>query len=319
MMGEEGDTKRKPSTVSVGGRASIGYPVTRTRAARPHQLPYVLALLPAALLFMVVIVAPVFATGGLSLTNSQGAGISQFVGLANFRTIVTTGLFWQSVRITCVLAACGTGGAVLLGTLLATASMRLRVSMIYGIIWFLPFILPLPMLGVYWYNAFQPTYGVVDSVLGGVGLGANHAWLASPGTALYVVVGVWIWIETGFCYVMILGAMRQISPSIHEAATVDGASGMVQFRAITFPLIRPVLVVVVLLEVVFTVNAFALVTVLTNGGPGDSTLILGLLIYRTAFVNHQLGLAAAQALGGGLLFVVLAALLLRFAKSRISQ
>ncbi len=209
-------------------------------------------------------------------------------------------------------------GIVIVALVLAEAVRSgARGSTFYRIVWFLPGIAPFAAVGVFWSLAFQPSGGAVDAVLGDVGLGSNHAWLAGSSTAIYPIIAVTIWASVGFAFLLLLGAMPAgASVSLYEAARIDGAGGVRMFFAITVPLIRPVLTVVALLELIWTFNGFTVIWAMTMGGPGYATSTLPVLVYKEAFQDLNFGLASSMAVVGGLILMIVGIVSLRVGQSR---
>ena len=161
----------------------------------------------------------------------------------------------------------------------------------------------------------QPSTGVVNQFLGAIGLGSAHTWLSDPSSAMYVIAFVVVWHGVGFAFLLLLGAMEEVPVSVHEAARLDGASGWRRFGSITLPLIRPVLGTVTLLNIVQAFNGFTFVWGITGGGPGNATEVLPILVYKQAFLFGHFGPAAAMAIIGGVILLVIGFLSLRLQRS----
>jgi ABC-type sugar transport system permease subunit len=199
--------------------------------------------------------------------------------------------------------------------LAATVSAGVKGGALYRVVWFLPGIAPVTAVGIFWSQAVAPQQGVVNVVLGRLGLGDEHAWLSQTSTALYPTAAAAIWAGVGFAFVLILGATEQIDVSVYEAATIDGATRVRQFFAITLPLIRPVLAITTMLEFVWAANGFTMVWAMTGGGPGDATTTLPVLIYLKAFQFTEYGAASAMAVLSGVVLFVLGLVGLRMSRS----
>jgi ABC-type sugar transport system permease subunit len=164
--------------------------------------------------------------------------------------------------------------------------------------------------------AVSPGQGAVNVILGQVGLGQMHAWLSDPHAALYPVIWATVWAGVGFAFLLLLGAMEQIPVTLYEAARIDGASAWRRFTAVTLPLIRPVLVITTMLELIWAANGFTTVYAMTNGGPGDATQTLPVLIYKQAFQYTNFGLASAMGVVSGIALTLVGLVSLRFSASR---
>jgi ABC-type sugar transport system permease subunit len=162
---------------------------------------------------------------------------------------------------------------------------------------------PITVVGALWVRILEPNFGLLNSALRGVGLdGLAKAWLGDPSIALWVLIGVTIWQYCGFPMIVLLAAMESIPEDIHEAATLDGASESQRLRHITLPLIRPVLLGIAVLQTIFALKVFDLVWVMTRGGPGQSTDVLGTFLFDEAFFKRRYGYAAAVAVA---MFVII--------------
>ena len=239
-----------------------------------------------------------------------------WVGLSNYRQTFANGFsstLWLTVKYS-VLATVGTMTAAAL--MAAAVSFGAKGSRIYRVIWFLPGIAPIAAMSVFWASAFQPTSGAIDVILGAVGLGSTHAWLASPSLAIYPAIFVTIWASVGFAFLVLLGAMEQTPVSLYEAARIDGASWPRIFYSITLPLIRPVVGVLGLLEAIWTFNGFTTIWGMTQGGPGFATSTVPVLVYEEAFRQSDFGLASSMAVIGGAILVVLGIAVLRMSQTR---
>jgi len=266
------------------------------------------ALVPACLLLVVFFGLPIVRLLQTSFSSWYGIGDMTWLGTGNYTATLGDEAFWSSLGRSAVLGlGCAVGLTVIATVLAALISAGIRGASVYRVIFFLPAIAPPAAVGVFWALSFQPRTGVVNAVLGRVGLGNTHAWLADPGTALFAVMAVAIWTGVGFAFLVLLGAMEDVPVSVYEAGALDGAGAVRRFFSLTLPLIRPVLSMVVLLEVIWSFNAFTLVWALTTGGPGDATVILPVLVYKEAFQMGNFGPAAAASVLGGVLLLAAAA------------
>ncbi|CAN5402306.1 sugar ABC transporter permease [soil metagenome] len=276
-----------------------------------------LAAFPALLLLVGVFAFPIVQTVQLSFSDWRGFGPMEWTGLDNYVDVLTNKAFFEALRNTVVFAVAATVGIVAFALLLAVAATRGgRFDSLFRTIWFLPAIVPGTAAAVFWSISVQPQSGVINSILGFFGLGSNHAWLASPDTALWVIVGVAIWTSTAFPFLLLAGAIDRVPPEVYEAARIDGAGDWGQFRYFTLPLIRPVLTMVVALQLIWNFNAFTIVWGMTKGGPAGSTTILPVLLYQEGFKNGDFGSAAAMGVLSSVLLIALGAITLRGSASK---
>lgn len=289
---------------------------SHTGIAGSKRSTIVLAILPAMLLTLLFLVLPLLQGIRLSMSSWYGVGPVTFTGASNYRAALSAGL-GGTLWLTAKFAVLTTAGIMILATLMAAAvSARVKGFRFYRIVWFLPGIAPVAAVAVFWATAFQPQHGVVNVVLGALGLGNAHAWLASAANAIYPPIFVTVWASVGFAFLIMLGAMEQIPVSLYEAARIDGASASRTLFSITLPLVRPVLAVTTLLEFIWAFNGFTVLWAMTQGGPGFATAILPVEVYRQAFELTNFGLASAMAVIGGAVLMVLGVVGLRLSRSR---
>ncbi|HEX9040491.1 MAG TPA: sugar ABC transporter permease, partial [Trebonia sp.] len=168
-------------------------------------------------------------------------------------------------------------------------------STISRTILFIPQVLPLVAAGVAWTWLYSPN-GLVNQVLRATGLGGTtRAWLGDFTFALPAVGVIGVWVMLGFCTVLLLSGIGKIDTSLYEAASLDGAGRLRQFRAVTLPGLRQELVVCTTFTVVAALASFDVIQVSTQGGPGYQTLVPGVEIYRLTFVDQRIGQASALA------------------------
>jgi len=178
---------------------------------------------------------------------------------------------------------------------------------------FLPQILSMVVVGVTWRWIFNPTFGLLNTGLRAVGLGnLARPWLGDFQMALPSVGAIGTWVMYGFCMVLFLAGMQRIPEDQYEAAQLDGAGAFQQFLNVTLPNLRAELGVALVTTVIAALRVFDLVYVTTRGGPGDSTLVTGFLVYRSAFQQNQLGYASAVATVMTILIFVISLVILRF-------
>jgi ABC-type sugar transport system permease subunit len=276
----------------------------RRGASRSRRQP-LLMLAPGVLVLLVFFGLPVVDLLITSLSRWSGVGQAQFIGIDNYGKLLRNSAVISALGRSLLLGVGTALGIGIVATVLAAMISRgIRGNRFYRIAWFLPAVAPPSAVAVFWALSVQPRSGVVNAILGAIGLGDEHAWLADPSTALWVVVFVAIWQGVGFAFLVILGAMEDVPISIYEAASLDGASPVRAFFGVTLPLIRPVLSMIVLLNVIWAFNGFTLVWGMTQGGPGDATTILPAQVYRDAFKFGNFGVAAATSVVGGVFLLV---------------
>jgi len=293
--------------------------VVRPEGGRRNKLTSPLAVLlsvPAIVGIVVVYLVPFLGTIRLSFSTWPGVGRVAPAGTANYRFLFSDPTFYDSLRITLLFAVVITAGVMILATATAMSVRRGRGSTALRVIWFLPAIAPPTAIAVYWGFSFQPISGAVNGILGKVGLGSGHAWLASLTEARWAVMGVAIWAGVAFPFLVLVGAIARISPSLYEAADLDGAPKWRQAWNVTLPMIQPVLVMITVLELIWNFNSFTFIWAMTRGGPVSSTSTLPVRLYSDAFVHFNFGEASAIGVMASVVLVAAGLIGLRFANSR---
>ncbi|MCI4065913.1 sugar ABC transporter permease [Micromonospora sp. R77] len=262
---------------------------------RRHGRPGVLWALPAGLFFVLFGLAPIAVVAGLSLTRWNGLGDPAWTGLANWRALLDDADLGHGIGATVLLTvlcwAVQTPLALLLGVW-AAAPQRNRA--ILSAAFFLPLLLSTAAIALAWLSLLDPNFGAAATV--GPWLGAPDGnLLGDPDRALYVVAFVIAWQFVPFHTLMYQAAVRQIPASLYEAAAIDGAGRVRQFRAVTLPLLRHTIVASSVLMIVGSLTYFESILLLTGGGPGTATRVLPLHMYIKGFVGFDMGYASTLA------------------------
>lgn len=268
--------------------------------------PYVF-LAPAAAITFVALLYPMLRSVWLSFHEwSIGTppDSAKFVGLDNYRWLLADDAFWISVGVTLTFAAAVVTLEVLLGVALALALDRdMRGMSLFRTIFILPMMVAPIVVGLIWRFIYNEQFGPLNQLLKAFGL-SGLPWLSSPDLALVSVILADVWQWTPFIFILALAALQGMPASALEAARIDGATAWQTTWHIKLPLIMPVIAVAALLRLIDAFKVLEVIYILTEGGPGLSTEILSLHIYKTAFVSQQLG--RASALSNLLLIIVLA-------------
>ncbi|MFI0225546.1 carbohydrate ABC transporter permease [Streptomyces lydicus] len=272
-------------------------------------------VLPALIPILVLSMGPLLYGIGLAFTDAQ-SGRSQatgFVGLLNFSDLFQDTLFWDSFRIGLVWAFGVTVPQFFLALGLALLlNLDLRLRWLARALAIIPWAMPEVVVGIMWRLVYHPDAGVLNETLRDLGLsGADgRDWLSGLATALPAVILVGVWAGMPQTTVTLLAGLQNVPRELHEAAAMDGAGAWRRFRAVTWPALRPVALAVTALNFIWNFNSFALVFVLTDGGPGGRTRLPMLFAYEEAFRYGQFGYAATMGLAMVAVISVLLALYL---------
>jgi len=253
-----------------------------------------LLLLPAMALLALFTHYPAIANLFHSFYSTpKGARPVVFIGLDNYRNLVEDPIFWQALRNNLIYAVGTIPLSIALALLMAVwVNGRIAGKAFLRLAYFTPTILPMIAVANIWLFFYTPEYGLIEQVSRSLGF-PSHNWLGSQSTALLCVMIVAVWKEAGFFMIFYLAALQSMSPSLAEAAAIEGASRWYYFRRVTFPLLMPVTLFVLVNAVI---NAFRVVdhiVVMTRGGPDNATELLLYYIYEIGFRFWDSAYAAA--------------------------
>ncbi|MBR0714922.1 carbohydrate ABC transporter permease [Bradyrhizobium liaoningense] len=257
----------------------------------------VLLLAPAAILLGVMIVYPVgrlIYTSFLDLSLTSGLP-ARFAGLANYQQMLDDPVFWQATWNTILITLITVPGALLVGlglALLANLPFQMRWPVRLSLL--IPWALPLAFAGLIFAWFFHSEYGVVNDVLGRIGL-PGVIWFNSPRLAFAAICLAIIWKASSFMAMIILAGLQTIPRSLYEAADVDGAGRVRQFFEITLPLLKPTIVVALIFRTITSLQTFDIPYMMTGGGPGTSTATLAMYIHQNTVSFLDLGYGSALA------------------------
>jgi ABC-type sugar transport system permease subunit len=256
-----------------------------------------LYLLPALLLYTLFTVLPALHTAYLSFFDWDGVTLPSVAGFDNYRRIGTDPQLRAAALHAGALILFFSVLPILAGLVSAAMVARYlrRGTALVRMVLFLPQVVPLVAVGIMWRWVYAER-GIVNQALGLAGLDRYaQAWLGSFDWALLAVGLIGTWVVSGLCMVLFLSGVQRIDREIYEAARMDGAGPVREFVSITVPLLRPEVTVALSITVIAALSSFDLVYITTGGGPGNSTVVPGILIYRLAFGGGAVGLASALA------------------------
>lgn len=275
----------KRHRTQAGGRASLA-------------LVSLLFLTPALLFYGVFELWPIIQTIWYSLYEWNGIDASNFVGLQNYVTVFTDPDLYGSILHSFILILFFSVIPIALGLVIAALIKEIKsktASTFAQVCLFLPRVIPGAAAAVAW-TWMLADKGTVNQMLRAIGLGdLAHVWLGDQSTALAAVGVIGFWLQLGFCIVLLLSGMGSIDQSLYEAASLDGAGWWRQLFSITIPGLRGQIGVCLTMTIVAALASFDVVYMSTQGGPGRSTMVPGVAVYRLAFTEQSVGLASALA------------------------
>jgi sn-glycerol 3-phosphate transport system permease protein len=255
-------------------------------------------LAPTLLILGLFVFLPIITSFQLSLNRIAPFGSQMiYVGFENYERLLNDSGYWNSIRVTIwfmlgtVIA--GVGLSVVLAIMLSYPLRRL--SWLHRLLIFLPIVISSAVTGVLFRWLYHPVVGYVNYALSVVGVDGPN-WLSSRSWALIAVMLAVTWRQLGFNVIIALAGVQNIDESYYEAAKVDGANLLQRIRHITIPLLSPTLFFLLIINVIYSLQTFAEINILTDGGPGQATNTLLYSIYVDAFIGTPLrGYASAQA------------------------
>lgn len=258
-----------------------------------------LYILPGLVIYLIFIFYPILETIRTSFFQWDGfSNHRTFIGVDNYVSLFNDSQFLQALLNNLTFIIFYSIIPILIGLVLASLLGRkpLPGMTFFRAGLFLPQILSMVVVGVTWRWIFNPVFGPLNMGLRALGLDAlTHSWLGDFKLAMPSVGSIGTWVQYGFCMILFLAGMQRIPEDQYEAAELDGASGFRQFLYITVPNLKAELGVALVTTIIAAMRVFDLVYVTTRGGPGDSTLVTGFLVYRSAFQQNRIGFAAAVA------------------------
>lgn len=256
-------------------------------------------LAPGLIIYLVFVFYPLLETIRTSFYQWDGFSTNRsFVGLSNYLRLFQDQQFFQAIQNNIIFIVFYSIIPIIIGLFLASLLGRKPIPGLtfFRTVLFLPQILSMVVVGVTWRWIFNPTFGLLNMTLKTIGLDSlAKAWLGDFGWALPAVGLIGTWVQYGFCMILFLAGMQRIPGEYFEAAQLDGASEFKQLLFITLPSLRPELSVALMTTIIAALRVFDLIYVTTRGGPGNSTLVTGFLVYRAAFQQNKIGYAAALA------------------------
>jgi len=243
----------------------------------------------------------------------------EFVGLDYYFRLFKDPVFYTALKNNSLFAVISilfqVGAGLVIAAILEEKVIR-RWQPLFRTVFFIPAVISISVVGLLWQLLYNPDIGLLNSILKAIGQNEwAHAWLGDSKTAIYAVVAVSQWQYTGYMTMLFLIAMHKIPGELYEASMIDGANRIQTFFNIIIPQIREMILVGTMITVIGAFKVFDEVYVMTFGGPGRSTEVLGTMLYRAAFRNDEMGYASTIATVIFVITLALSLLQMRVAKS----
>lgn len=263
---------------------------------------------PAMIILIVLLALPTVLTAIYSLHDvpASGSSFGPFVGIENYQIIFSSPVFWRSAQVTLTFAI----GFVIFSTIIGLAMAMLLNQRFIGrglarALLIIPWATPWLVIGILWKWFADGSVGGLNAVLLALGIISDYQpFLSDPNTALPITVLAAVWRQASFAGILLLAGLQTLPEELHEAAQLDGANWWQRFTNITVPWLRPVLITVTVFNIIYAFLQFDVIFAMTGGGPGDTTQVMSILIYRQLFVNTNIGLGSALAVVLGVVALV---------------
>ena len=253
--------------------------------------------------FLVFIIIPlIIALVGSFHKWNPLIGQFSYIGGANYVKLFQDVLFWKSLLNTFIFSAVVIFFRLVIGLALAYAifSKLVKRKNFYRTLYFIPVVTPLIAIAFVWKFMYNPQFGVFSQLFG-----SNLNWLKNSKAALPAIEIMTIWKDTGYAVILFYAALCSLPQDVLDAASIDGASSAQKFRYVTFPLLKPMTLFVVITSIITYLQAYIQVMVLTEGGPGTATYLSSYMIFHEAFVKYHFGYASSMSF---ILFIIIALL-----------
>jgi ABC-type sugar transport system permease subunit len=253
-------------------------------------------ILPNFLGFAVLTLVPVITLFYMSFTSWNVFGVAEWIGLDNFTRMVQDASYHKALFNTVYYAAIHIPLTLVASLSLALLlNRRLRGVAFFRTVAFFPYITSIVAIAVVWNMLFSPEFGPINQLLGSLGIANPPGWTTSADWSMPAVILVSTWRDMGYYMLLFLAGLQTVPGELYEAARVDGANAWERFWNVTIPCLRPTTFFVTVMLTINSFKIFDLILVMTNGGPGQSTLVLSQYIYVKGFVENQFGYASAVA------------------------
>jgi ABC-type sugar transport system permease subunit len=254
-----------------------------------------LFVLPSLLILLIFRFIPMITAAYLSLTRYDLFKPPKFIGIQNYVDLIQDQVFLQSVRVSFFYTVGSVVPALILSLILAMLTIKvIRFGNIFRTLIFIPVVLAPVVVAILWRFLYFKD-GVVNTLLSYVNL-PSVPWLTTPETALLSLILIGIWRASPYFMVIFTAGLQSIPSTYYEAGKIDGTNGWTEFRYITLPLLKPIILLSIVIAVITALKVFAIPQLMTEGGPAGATEVIPLLIYKTGFEFYKMGRASAMSI-----------------------
>ncbi|MCC8151187.1 MAG: sugar ABC transporter permease [Lachnospiraceae bacterium] len=257
--------------------------------AKRNYSPY-LFMLPVLIIYLSVIIFPIFYSLWISLRSGTGIGTMDFVGLANYKKLAQDSVFWLSLRHTIVwivLTICVTMTVSLALAVLLNNKFPGRT--VFRTLFYAPSVIAMIAVGIIWRWIYNPQIGFINQFFQAIGVNFSQTWLSTERTVVAALFVASLWQAVGQPMILFLAGLQSISPEVLEAASIDGANSFQTFFRITIPLLKDTFVTVICTLVIAAMKVYDIVKALTDGGPNNASQMLATYMYSQTFTYNNVG------------------------------
>jgi multiple sugar transport system permease protein len=294
--------KQQSNTSTIPSEAYVGGEPEEADRSILESIPIsfeMLLLLPSVVTLAAISIVPLLVMIYLSFMEVNFTPVNEqiFIGLDNYREMAADGNFWNSWRVTLFYVSGSLGLQLGLGILIAVMLHRVsRGENVLTSVIIMPMMIAPVVVGLLWQFLLDPSFGLYTYMLNQVGLFVDQPVFANSTSALVSIIIMDTWQWTPLIVLIVLARVKSIPQQLYEAARVDGATGISQFRYVTLPLLKPAIAIALLLRSMDLMRYFAKVFITTGGGPSSSTKVIGLYVYEQALRFFNLGYGSATGL-----------------------
>lgn len=276
------------------------------KSTKENLISYAL-IFPAGLVMIIFIFRPIFYSLILSLQEYRlGFNVRRFVGVENYKNLFLSSDFWESIGRTFTFSVSLVIISLLLGIILALMiTGRKKTGTFWQVVFFLPVTATMAAMAIVWRFILDDNFGILNTFLSAINCPSTD-WLRNPDTAMGAVIFLSIWSNAGYAMIFFLAGLSNIPSSLYQAAALDGSNKIQNFRYITWPLLSPTTLFMIIIMTKRALSSFDTIKVMTNGGPINATQVLSFLLYKEAFQYFNIGYASAIAIIFFLLVLLLA-------------
>ena len=218
--------------------------------------------------------------------------VFEFTGLDNIKRLLGDEVFYISLKNTFIFllsVPVSIGLAFIVAVIL---NQKIYLKKLLRALYFMPYITSGVAVAFVWMLLFQPTQGPINAILRFIGFSNPPGWLSTTETSMLAIDIIWVWFMLGYNMIIYLAALQEVSPELLEAAKIDGAKSWQTLRKVIWPLVSPTTFLLLITGMIMTVKTFGIIQAITQGGPGNSTTILSLYVYKNAFRYYEMGYAS---------------------------